>query len=102
MPRGKPFEKGHPGGPGRPKGSGRNEFCRKWAEKHGLAFLARVAEGKEMERGRPVDVKTRVDAAKYLIDHGLGKAPQAVEHSGGEMPVEFTLAIAPLPGRDGD
>ena len=95
------FEKGNPGGPGRPKGSGRNQKCRAWAETYGVDFLIRVAEGKEKfdfvtEQGKrlkvPASERTRIDAAKYVIDHGLGKAPQAVEHSGedgGDIVIKF-------------
>lgn len=103
------FAKGNPGGPGRPKGSGRNQKCKEWAEKVGLDFLMRVAEGKEKEpfvtdEGKvikvPMSSKVRITAATYLIDHGLGKAPQAVEHSGeggGDIVIKFTPFTEPTP-----
>ena len=72
------FKKNHPGGPGRTRGSGRDQLLEDWVTKKGLPFLKRVAEGKEPD----ADLRSRVDAAKYLIDRARGKAPQAVEHSG--------------------
>lgn len=94
-----PFKKGHPGGPGRPKGSGYNAEARKFAEEYGIPFLIRVAQGKEKDVnmfGKPCDptLSKRVDAAKYLIDHGIGKAAQNVKvgpDDESNVPMRFTV-----------
>lgn len=85
-----PYKKGESGNPkGRTPGSGRNQFCKKWAEKKGLPFLARVAEGKEKDVdgfGKPCPVKmaVRTQVAEWLADQGLGRAPQRHEITGGD------------------
>ena len=73
------FQKGHKKMGGRQKGSGHHEWCRKYAEEKGLAFLADVANGKIKDvniAGQliPARLSVRVEAAEYLIDQGIGKA----------------------------
>jgi len=105
------FQKGHSGNlAGRPPGSGRNEKCRLWAERYGIAFLMRVASGKECETvvipararkdgkvgqpktvKRPINMELRVRAAQDLLDRGLGRAPQTHDVKGDALPVWFTL-----------
>lgn len=85
-----------PKSPGRPKGSGRNEFCKEWAARYGLPALAAVAEGKPSKKYRimrEIEGKTRVAAMMYLVDHGIGKAPQAIQHSGETIPALFTVSL---------
>ena len=83
-----PFKKGASGNPkGRKKGSGRNAQAKEWAETYGIAFLIRIAEGKEKDInmfGKPVKVglTKRKEAAEYLIDQGIGRAPQRHEVAG--------------------
>ena len=97
-----PFKKGESGNrKGRPPGSGRNQICRDWAENYGIAFMIRIAEGKENDltvTGKKVKVRLsqRQEAAEYLIDQGIGRAPQRHEVSGGERPVRFVFG----PGSD--
>lgn len=92
------FEKGGEPGPGRPKGSGRNQRCLTWANKYGLKFLEDVAEGKIKDidgfgRECKPNLRVRTDCAKYLADQGLGKAPARHEISGPEGgPVPVSLA----------
>lgn len=81
------FQKGHKFGKGRPKGSGRIPRCAEWADKYGIEFLERVAEGKEKDIGPwgkivPAGLSIRVDCARYLIDQGKGKAPIGLEVTG--------------------
>ena len=81
------FKKGGKAGPGRPKGSCRNAQAKEWAETEGIPFLIRVAQGKEKNAGkdgklRKVGLYTRVEVAEYLIDQGIGRAPQRHEVSG--------------------
>ena len=83
-----PFKKGNRANPkGRPKGSGRNSMCKEWAESYGIPFLIRIAEGKETDIsifGKPckVGLTKRKEVAEYLIDQGIGRAPQRHEVTG--------------------
>jgi hypothetical protein len=92
MPR-KPFEKGNPGGPGRPPGSKNGStVCKEWADKFGFDFLKRVAEGTELFEEKRIDskgketvtkrtayVSERTSVTTYLIDRGYGKPTAMVE-----------------------
>lgn len=70
-----PFQKGQSGNPaGRKKGSGKDSKCKHFAEHWGIDYVIRIAMGTEPGFSE----KDRLDAAKYLIDHGIGRAPQAV------------------------
>lgn len=100
--RGKPFEKGHVGGPGRPKGTGQIARCKAWADKYGFRFLERVAEGKEKDvnvNGKKIQIgaRLRVETAEYLIDRGYGRAMQAHELKTGDLPATFTLQLGTSP-----
>lgn len=98
-----PFQKGNKLSKGRPKGSGRNSQAREWAESYGIPFLMRIAEGKEKDVnmfGKPCNVSLakRKEAAEYLIDQGLGRAPQRHEidgGNGGPITVQFVPFNAP-------
>ena len=98
------FKKGQSGNPkGRRKGSGRNAQAKEWAEKYGIAFLIRIAEGKELDInmfGKPckVGLSKRKEAAEYLIDQGIGRAPQRHEVSG-EDGAELTIKFEPFKGQ---
>lgn len=95
LPPGKPFTKGCKPGPGRPKGSGFDVRCKAWAEKYGIPFLERVAQGKEKDVGqfgRPVKVSLslRIGVTQYLVNRGMGCPRQAVDvTSGGESVADF-------------
>lgn len=88
--RGRPFEKGHPGGPGRPKGSGRVELCRKFAEQEGFQKLIDIAKGIGYRvgtvNGKFVEVgptrELQFEALKLALAYGYGKPTELVEHSG--------------------
>lgn len=89
------FKKGESGNKaGRPAGSGRNKFCEKWAEKKGLPYLARLAEGFEKEPdGREVGHKLRASVAEWLSEQGIGKAPQRLILAGDkDNPISLSLA----------
>ena len=73
--RGRPFEDGNPGGPGRPKGSHVNLEAKKWAETAGMRLLLRLADGKEKGWGR----SCRWDAVKLALAYGIGKPREAIE-----------------------
>ncbi len=78
--QGKPFKKGQPGGPGRPKGS----YDKKAAELK-AALLAAITEQdiKDIAAGLiRAAKKGEARAAKELFDRVWGKAPQAVEVTG--------------------
>lgn len=98
---GRPFEKGNPGGPGRPKGSGYIRRCAEWADKFGFAFLERVAEGSEKvpdRRGNLIapSLQERLTAATYIIERGYGKPRQcsdiSIEGVAGEVYRDWTDA----------
>lgn len=96
--RGKPFQKGQPGGPGRPKGTGQVARCKAWADRYGFKFLERVAEGKEKDVNGfgevvAVNLKLRVECAQYLVDRGYGRPAQTHDLKTGELPAVFTLKL---------
>jgi hypothetical protein len=98
------FQKGNKLGKGRPKGSGRNAQAKEWAEQYGIPFLIRIAEGKETDVnmfGKPVKVSLskRKEAAEYLIDQGIGRAPQRHE-VGGEGGGPIKIMFVPFDARD--
>lgn len=112
MPR-KLFQKGNPGGPGRPLGS-RNgsNVCKDWADRYGFDFLMRVAEGSEMFEERRINdkgeekvtkrnayVSERTSAAQYLIDRAYGK-PTAMHDV--DLKTRLTLEQLIIGSRDGD
>ena len=86
--RGKPFEQGNPGGPGRPKGSHLNPEAKKWAETVGMRLLLRLADGKEKGWGRT----SRWDAIKLALAYGIGKPREAVEVIADEKTDELDLS----------
>lgn len=68
------FLPGHPGGPGRPKGSrGLDEDVRKLAREYGPGAVRVLAE--IMEKGR--SERARVQAASLLLAHGIGQPSQS-------------------------
>lgn len=76
MARGRPFKKGHPGGPGRPPGSKNgSSIAKEWAEKVGWKRLIQMAMG--MVKGIPPT--TQADLVKYLMDRAYGKPTAAHE-----------------------
>lgn len=94
---GKKFKKGQEGLGGKREGSGRpvewfREECRRIIERGEiLKFLQDVATGKDVEQrindnGEvlkiPADVRDRMKASEMLMDRGLGKPVQQLEHSG--------------------
>jgi hypothetical protein len=71
--RGKPFVKGQPGGPGRPKG-GHLEWCREFATTEGFEILKKWARCKQG--------KVSMQAVTLILAYGFGKPQERVEHSG--------------------
>jgi len=62
---------------GRPKSSiGFREDCRKWAVEKGVPFLKELVENKN------IDMRVRMAATVYMINHGFGQPATAVEVSG--------------------
>lgn len=99
----KPGQSGNPAG--KPRGSGRNQFCTEWALKKGLPFLALIAEGepivpvKEKKTGKvlrlePASVDMRRSIAQYLIDQGIGRAPQHVSLDGDGVVKDIATAMS--------
>ena len=105
-----PFEKGHEKKGGVKKGFVRNKQAKLWAEKKGIPFLIRVAEGKEREEcerqmidrktkavtiikySQPIAMAERISAAQYIVDQGIGKAPATHNlegQDGGPLQVTF-------------
>jgi hypothetical protein len=76
------FQRGNPGGPGRPKGSYLNGEAKKWAEKNGIALLLRIAGGREKGWGKI----HRWDAIKLALAYGIGKPREVVEYSPEDRP----------------
>ena len=98
-----PFKKGRKKTGGRKKGSGRNALAKEWAESYGIPFLIRIAEGKELDVsmfGKPcrVGLTKRKEAAEYLIDQGIGRAPQRHEVTG-EDGAALTIKFEPFKGQ---
>ena len=71
--RGKPFVKGQPGGPGRPKG-GHIEWCQQFAQTEGSKILKKWA--------RCGNGKVSMQAISLIFAYGFGKPQERVEHSG--------------------
>ena len=71
-------------GPGRPKGSGKSAF-RTHADEaiETLLKILRTARGE----------RTRLEAAKYLLDQAYGKAQQSMEITGAEFVATFAGKI---------
>lgn len=67
-----PFQKGNPGGPGRPKQKPFLEWCGKWTVEKAEKYLAPIAE-----KGSH---KNQLEAIKLIMAYGVGK------------PVEFSEA----------
>jgi hypothetical protein len=67
------FKKGHPGGPGRPKG-GYLEWCREYAETEGKEKLLKWANSK--------NAKASMQALTLIFAYGFGKPTERHEHSG--------------------
>jgi hypothetical protein len=84
---GRPFEKGHAGGPGRPKGSSRPEICRRFAEEEGFQKLIDIAKGVGYKVGTINGKFTEVgpsrelqfEALKLAIAYGYGKPTESVD-----------------------
>jgi hypothetical protein len=64
------FEKGHKGGPGRPKGSGHLDLGG-WADEKGFPLLKKIAEG--TAGGTFRGWKARIQAIQTLIAYEKGK-----------------------------
>ena len=64
------FEKGHAGGPGRPKQKPLLEWCKKWTLEKAESVLGPIAEDREHDK--------QLEAIKTIMAYGVGK------------PVEFT------------
>lgn len=63
MPR--PFEKGNPGGPGRPKQKPFLDWCKKWTVEKAELYLAPIAEDRRS--------KNQLEAIKTIMAYGVGK-----------------------------
>lgn len=84
------FEKGNPGGPGRPKGSGKLDLGG-WSDRVGIPLLKRIAEGQE--KGFKF-WKPRLQAALTLIAYEKGKPIQAVDLADSAGSIADALASA--------
>lgn len=88
----KPFAKGNPGGPGRPKGSGDKTD----AAKLKAAFVAAVTEEDIVAITKTLVMKARNGnpyAAVIVFDRLWGKAPQAITGEDGKSPVEMVVRV---------
>ncbi len=95
------FKKGHPGGPGRPPGTGIVKRCKDWAEKLGFEFLERIAEGKEKEVSKKkANLKLRAHVAMYLVDRGHGRIPQPLDLSGLDLPAPLNIDFSGISKQD--
>ena len=74
--RGRPFGKGNPGGPGRPKTDPEIKAMFKAATPRAAEFLVKVIADTKARVG------DRIKAAEVIIDHGLGKAAQEISITG--------------------
>lgn len=64
------FEKGHKGGPGRPKG-GHIEWCREFADKQGKKILLDLASSK--------NPKVQIQAITLIFAYGHGKPHESAD-----------------------
>ena len=85
-------------GHGRPKGSGYNQECRRWASEIGFKKLIEIAEGRHTKyakiAGRVHTVgfteDQQLDAIKTVIAYGHGKPPASIDiTSGGDTFFDF-------------
>lgn len=60
-----PFQKGNPGGPGRPKQKPFLEWCGKWTVERAEKFLIPIAEKSSS--------KNQLEAIKLIMAYGVGK-----------------------------
>ena len=67
------FERGNPGGPGRPKQKPFLDWCRKWTVEQGEKYLLPIAEDEKN--------KQQLDAIKTIFAYGIGKPQETVESS---------------------
>lgn len=65
------FEKGGPGGPGRPKSKPLIDWCKKWTHEKCEQYLAPIAED--------CDHKQQLDAIKTILAYGIGKPIETVD-----------------------
>ena len=64
------FEKGNPGGPGRPKQKPLLDWCKKWSLEKCEQYLGPIAE----QPG-----KSQIEAIKTILAYGIGKPIDTVE-----------------------
>lgn len=87
---------------GRPVGQVRNVICKAWAERFGIQFVCDLAEGKYTEKLRigkgfievPATLELRKSAATYIIDQGIGRAPQHVSLDGDGVVKDIATAMS--------
>jgi hypothetical protein len=91
---GRPFQKGNPGGPGRPKAfSEFREKARKAVDEHVLKRW--ISEVETMG-------EHWVKCSELLASYGYGKPVQPVEHGDNEGgPLNLTSTVIVLPPKDG-
>lgn len=80
--RGRPFPKGHPGGPGRPRRAEREQLSD--------PELLRLAKETIQDLLQTGSESTRAKLAIHVVEHNEGRAPQRVI----QEPVPATVAVA--------
>ena len=67
------FEKGHPGGPGRPKQKPFLDWCKTWTVEKAHRYLRPIAENGKR--------KDQLEAIKLIMAYGVGKPVESIEAS---------------------
>lgn len=84
----KPFKKGNPGGPGRPKLSDEQKTAKKMARELAQQAMQRLEHW--MKSDKP---QASIAASMAIIDRAEGKPKQEIEHSG--QTTQYVISDAP-------